>query len=204
VWDFKPVRSPHLHVRRRTMTGWFSFRSSRQMVVFESVTEREVLLGLDYERAIVAVAGQPFAISTRNGTYIPDFAALRRDGQLRIIEVKEDDEAAVVEAESALSRQLSDLVAPIGWRYEIRAPAPPTVRANLRWLRAARPDPREFDELAPRVLTTARTPRPLGALVGLADPAVSRPVVGRLLWEQRIVAPLDRPLTDATVAVARR
>ena len=38
------------------------------------------------------------------------------------------------------------------------------MRTNLRWLRGARPAPRAFSELAPRVLAAADAPCTLGEL----------------------------------------
>ena len=200
VWTFPPTRQPHLHRGRRTLCGWVAFGDPPVMTGYESAAERDVLLDLDFDQHVVAVAAQPFVLRLADDReHRPDYAALLTGGRVVILEVKDDADARVVHEAEAATAQLCVTLAELGWTYLTVTPTAVTRLRNLRWLRGCRPQSDELADLTDLMLTAAAGQTTIGALVALAHPAISRPVLGRLLWEQRLLCDLSSALSDDTL-----
>jgi len=200
VWTFAPTREPHLHRERRTLCGWVAFGDPPVMTAYESAAERDVLLGLDFDRDVLAVAAQPFVLRLADDReHRPDYAALLTGGRVVILEVKDDADARVAHEAEPATAQLRATLAELGWTYLTVTPAAVTRLRNLRWLRGCRPQSDELAALADLILTAAAGQTTISALVALAHPAISRPVLGRLLWEQRLLCDLSSALSDDTL-----
>lgn len=203
VWAFPPTREPHLHRRRGAVCGWVAFGPSAVMTVYESASERDVLLELEFDRKVLAVAAQPFVVQLADAsTHRPDFAVSLSDERVLIVEVKHNGDACAAHEAEPHTSALRDALGALGWTYVTRAPAPVERRRNLRWLRGCRPQSRELEQLTAGMVATARDGCAIAELVALEHAAISRPVVGRLLWEHRLVCDLDSAISDQTVVRA--
>lgn len=200
AWTFPPTREPHLHRGRMTVCGWVAFGRPAAMKSYESAAERDVLLDLEFDRAVVEVASQPFVIRLPDESeHRPDFAALLADGRVAIIEVKDTEGAREAHEAEPGSEALGEALSSLGWTYLTLVPSSIVRRRNLRWLRGCRPQPHELEHLAAPMLAAAREGATIGTLVALDHPAVSRPVLGSLLWSQQLLFDPDRILRDQSV-----
>lgn len=200
AWTFPPTREPHLHRGRMTVCGWVAFGRPAVMKSYESAAERDVLLDLDFDRDVVEVASQPFVVRLPDESeHRPDFAALLADGRVAIIEVKDDDVAREAHEAEPGSEALGETLSSLGWTYLTLVPSSIARRRNLRWLRGCRPQLQELEHLGAPMLAAAGDGATIGTLVALDHPAVSRPVLGSLLWSQQLLFDVDRILNDQSV-----
>ena len=205
VWTFPPTREPHLHRGRMTVCGWVAFGRPAAMKSYESAAERDVLLDVEFDRDVVAVASQPFVIRLPDeGEHRPDFAALLADGHVAIIEVKDNEGAREAHEAEPGSAALEEALSRLGWTYLTLVPSSIVRRRNLRWLRGCRPQPHELEHLGAPMLAAAGDGATIGTLVALDHPAVSRPVLGSLLWSQQLLFDVDSILRDQSVVWTAR
>ena len=182
------------------MCGWVAFGDPPIMTAYESAAERDVLVELDFDRDVLAVAAQPFVLRLADDReHRPDYAALLTGGRVVIMEVKDDADASVTHEAEPATAPLRAALIELGWTYLTVTPAAVTRLRNLRWLRGCRPQSDELAGMTDLMLTAAAGQTTIGALVALAHPAISRPVLGRLLWEQRLLCDLSRALSDDTL-----
>jgi len=77
--DGCPVRSFPAYRGQRNYPGWYWSSTMGRRVGFESWVERDHLVALDFDRAVTAVASQPFRLLWRAGgkvrRHAPDFFA---------------------------------------------------------------------------------------------------------------------------------
>ena len=200
VWTFPPTREPHLDRGRMTVCGWVAFGRPEVMRVYESAAERDVLLELDFDQDVVAVASQPFVVQLADGgRHHPDFAALLTGERVAIIEVKDDAAARAAHEAEPSSAALGEALADLGWTYLTLTPSTTCRRRNLRWLRGSRPQVEEIERLAARMLAAAENGTTIGTLAALDHASASRPVLGSLLWNHQLSCDLDRILCDERV-----
>ena len=175
------------------------------MKSYESAAERDVLLELEFERDVVAVASQPFVIRLADESeHRPDFAALLSSGRVAIIEVKDDEGAREAHDAEPGSAALAEVLSTLGWTYVTLVPSSIVRRRNLRWLRGCRPQLHELEHLRAPMLTAAGDGASIGMLAALDHPAVSRPVLGSLLWSQQLLFDVDSILRDQSVVWTAR
>lgn len=169
------------------------------MTAYESAAERDVLLELDFDRDVLAVAAQPFVLRLADDReHRPDFAALLTGGRVVIVEVKDDADARLAHEAEPATPGLRATLAELGWTYLTLTPPTVARLRNLRWLRGCRPQAGELARLTDAMLTMAAGQSTIAALVALAHPAISRPVLGRLVWQQHLICDLTTPLADHT------
>lgn len=193
---------------KRSFAGLWWFSTTSDHVGHESWLERDQVMALDFDPAVVGLSSQPFRLSwgrdDGHHSHTPDYFARLRDGTGLVIDVRDDDQVATEDAKAfaATARACES----VGWEFR-RVGALGAVRAaNLRWLAGYR---------HPRCLDTGRAdglrgafsePLPLldGAL-RVGDPIVVLPTLYHLLWTHVLVADLDSaPLTASSVVEARR
>ncbi|MEO3748973.1 TnsA-like heteromeric transposase endonuclease subunit [Plantactinospora sp. B5E13] len=199
----RPVRRFPSYRGQRHYPGLYWSATMRRHVGYESWVERDHLVALDFDRAVVGIASQPFWLLWRGEDraerrHAPDFFARLADGGAVVVDsrpgtrVRDRDVAAFT-----VTGQACRL---LGWDYVVWDVLDPLVAGNLRWL-AGYQHPRCFDEqVAGRLREVFARPRALmeGAeLVG--DPIAVLPVLFHLIWRGELVVDLSLVLGDRTV-----
>ena len=89
----------------RSFAGWWYFATTGAHVGFESWLERDHLMLMDFDPAVVAVSSQPFWLRWRDEAggarrHAPDFFARRADGTAVVVDVRPDDRIPARDAET--------------------------------------------------------------------------------------------------------
>ncbi|WP_241007799.1 TnsA-like heteromeric transposase endonuclease subunit [Mycobacterium kubicae] len=205
--DGLPVRRFTTRKGQRHLSGRWWCATTTGHVGFESWLERDHVMLLDFDPAVVGIAAQPFWLSWSDASgsivrHAPDYFARRADGSAvvmdcRPIERRRDSDRAKFEATRRACARL-------GWEYRLVGSVEPILAANTRWLAGYR-HPRHGHPLIAQLLVEVfATPRGLmhgAAKVG--DPIAVLPVLFHLLWRQTLTADLTCPLSEmSVVAVA--
>jgi hypothetical protein len=211
VWPVRfeamaPVRQFNSRKGQRHLPGrWWSATDGRH-VGYESWLERDHVMLLDFDPAVVGIASQPLWLSwtTEDGTarsHAPDYFARRADGSAMVvdcrpIERRKPRDVAAFEA----TRQACEL---LGWEYRlVGAPEAVLVR-DVRWLAGYRHPRHGVLELLEPLRVAFAEPAPLMATVeSVGDSIAVLPVLFHLLWRQELVTDLSVPLHPA-VTVTR-
>lgn len=205
-----PVRRFIAHKGQRHLSGRWWCATTNGHVGFESWLERDHVMMLDFDSAVVAIAAQPFWLSWSDASgstvrHAPDYFARRADGSAvvvdcRPIERRRDRDRAKFEATRRICARL-------GWEYRLVSSVEPILVGNMRWLAGYR-HPR-YDHPVVAGLLVEIFATPLGLMDGAArvgDPIAVLPVLFNLLWSQTLAADLKRPMSEmsvVTVAGAR-
>jgi hypothetical protein len=199
-----PVRRFLAWPGKRNYEGSWWSSTVRAHVPFESLLEREYLMWADFEPDIVAIAGQPLALLWPRGTaghknHVPDFFVRLRNGNGRLVDVRNPDRLDAAAAQFDLTRRVC---AEVGWDYEIFTGLDPLTEQNVRWLAGYRQDrcAPTADALA-AITRCFADPLPLGVGVNRvsrstdasSDMALAN--VLNLLWRRRLSANLTLPLS---------
>lgn len=204
----QPVRGFGSHAGMRHYPGWWWSSTTRGLVPYESLLERERLLAADFDRDVVAVASQPFGITGQvDGSkrrHVPDFLLMGADDRPTVVDVKPAEFAERPEVAEILE-WTAHLVHERGWRYEVWTGLHPAVRENLRFLAAGR----RPDLVDARARALVRGANVRGRSIGNAvrdiaqsqelDVRLVRAAVTTALWSQEWVVDLEAPLSDSTV-----
>lgn len=136
-----PVRSFPSYRGQRNYPGLFWCATTRSLVCYESLLERDRLWLADFDPQVAWVSSQPFWVSGRDGSvlrhHVPDFMLASTDGSYTVVDVKPGDlvdEPSVAEVFDWTRR----LCTAKGWRYEVWSGGDPVVLRNLRFLAAGR------------------------------------------------------------------
>lgn len=197
----RPVRSFSSHRGRRSFSGLWWFSGTGLHVGYESWLERDQLMVLDADVAVVAVASQPFWLSWSAGQrrvrHAPDFFVRLSNGSGVVVDVRPDDR---IEPDDAAKFAASaQACATVGWEYRRVGGLPPALAANLRWLSGYR-HPRCLDPLlaAAMLETFADGALLMTGAVGAGDPIAALPVLFHLIWSGRLLADLTATLGPET------
>lgn len=201
-----PVRRFPTYKGQRNYPGLLWCATTRTLIGYESLLERDRLWLADFDPDVRWIASQPFWLSGRDGStlrrHAPDFL-LETTGGYTVVDVKPEpllDELAVAEVLAWTGR----LCAARGWKYEVWSGADPVLLRNVRFLATAR-RPILVDEIAAVKLVEHHRPGMTLADVEAGvdlDPATARAAVLALLWRGRWAADLTRPLTSRSLLTA--
>lgn len=170
---------------------------------FESWLERDIVMWLDADPAVAAVASQPFWLSWHDGErlvrHAPDFFARRSDGSGLVIDVRADDR--IEAADAAKFGATARACALAGWDFLRAGALDPVLAANLRWLsgyrhprHAALPAARDLPGIFDRPRSLMDGARAAG------DPIAVLPALFGLLWQRTLVADMAlEPLNSRSV-----
>jgi hypothetical protein len=200
-----PVRGFASFRGQRNRPGWWWFSRTGVHVGYESWAERDVLMALDADPGVEAVASQPMWLhwvseSGKPRRHAPDFFVRRTDGTGALVDVRPDDR--VLPRDQAVFDVTAAIAAEVGWAYD-RVGELPTVRAaNLRWLAGYRHT--RFARAAvmaalAEVFAEAGPLRAGAARVG--DPVAVLPVLFAMLWRGTLAADLDSRVLDSATVV---
>jgi len=153
---------------QRNWPGWWWFSRTGAHVCYESWLERDVLMALDADPGVEAVASQPMWLhrvseSGRPGRHAPDFFVRRADGTGMLIDVRPD--GRICAADNAVFAATAAMAGQVG-----SGPAGTRLSRPRRPVRSA--------PLEPEQITTQLQPNLAGALraMGLM-PAQKHPAV---------------------------
>ncbi|MEU0485215.1 TnsA-like heteromeric transposase endonuclease subunit [Streptosporangium sp. NPDC006013] len=178
-------------------------------VGYESWLERDHLMLLDFDPAVVGISSQPFWLSwsTEEGkvrSHAPDYFARRADGSALVVDcrplerIKPRDAVKFEATRRACER--------LGWDYRVVGAVDAMVGGNVRWLSGYRHPRHARDEVTTALLAAFTEPTELMAGVqAVGDPIAVLPVLFHLLWRHELVTDLSVPLHPlAWVSAARR
>ncbi|SCG61068.1 hypothetical protein GA0070560_115128 [Micromonospora halophytica] len=197
----KPVRAFSSRKRQRHFPGLWWSSTTGGHVGYESWLERDHLMLLDFDPAVVGIASQPFWLfwdeEGRRRSHAPDYFARLVDGcavvvDCRPVERIKPRDAAAFDA----MRRACELV---GWDYRLVGVPDPVLSTNVRWLAGYR-HPRYR---VPGVVAALRevfvdTAPLIAGAEEAGDPIVVLPVLFHLLWCGDLTAGLGTVLHDAT------
>ena len=169
---------------------------------FESWLERDHVMALDFDQAVVGIASQPFWLrwfddAGARVSHAPDFFARRRDGTGLVVDCRP--------AERRPSRDLDKFDATaracalLGWEYRLVGATDPILTANVRWLSGYRHPRHRLPDVARRLADVVAGPLPLMvAAESVGDPIAVLPVLFHLSWHHDLVVDLTRSLGQRT------
>ncbi|MEV5451758.1 TnsA-like heteromeric transposase endonuclease subunit [Streptomyces sp. NPDC052535] len=189
--DAMPVRPFRWSWGGRHFPGWYWAATTGQHVGFESWLERDRLVLMDFDPAVVGIASQPFWLHWHDGErerrHAPDFFVRRVDGSAVVVDVRADDWIAPRDAEAfELTRRACTEV---GWWFERVGTPEAVLLANVRWLSRYRHPRCRREPVAARLLDAFSQPGPLMAGADAAgDRLATLPVLFHLLWKHELSA----------------
>ena len=199
-----PVREFASFPGQSHFPGLWWFSSSGGHVGFESWLGRDVVMSLDADPRVTAVASQPFWLSWPDGErlvrHAPDFFVRRSDGSAVVIDVRADDR--IEDSDAAKFAATARACGQAGWQYRRIGALDPVLAANLRWLAGYR-HPRFARSGFVEDLTGVFTrPRALadGALA-VGDPLAVLPALFSLLWRRVLLADIESVLLTSRSVV---
>jgi hypothetical protein len=198
-----PVRRFGSRKGQRHLPGrWWSATDGRH-VGYESWLERDHVMLLDFDPAVVGIASQPFWLSwtTEQGTvrsHAPDYFARRADGSGLVVDCRpiqrlKPADVAAFEA----TRRACEL---LEWEYRLVGAADAILVGNVRWLAGYRHPRFGASGLTAALPAVFAEPTPLMAGVQRAgDPIAVLPVLFHLLWRHELMVDLSVPLHEASM-----
>jgi hypothetical protein len=189
--DVVPVRPFRWPKAGRHFPGWYWAATTGQLVGFESWLERDRLVLMDFDPAVVGIASQPFWLHWHDGTrerrHAPDFFVRHADGSAVVVDVRADDWIAPRDA--AAFEVTRRACAEAGWGFERVGVPEAVLLANVRWLSRYRHPRCRQHPAAARLLEVFSQPGPLMAGAdGAGDRLATLPVLFHLLWRQELSA----------------
>ncbi len=183
--------------------SWWS-STTGDHVGFESWLERDHVMVMDFDPAIVGIASQPFWLhwldeDGRARRHAPDFFARRADGGGLVVDVRPDDRIPAQDAE--VFRMTAMACGQAGWEFRRAGTIDPVVRANIRWLSRYRHQRCRREPAATELLEAFTPGMPL--LPGVAqagDPVAVLPVAYHLLWRRELACDMSVLLGIASMA----
>jgi hypothetical protein len=193
-----PVRAFASYRRQRKFPGLWWSATTGGHVGYESWLERDHVMPLDFDPAVVGISSQPFwlfwsAADGRAVSHAPDYFARRDDGT-----------AVVVDCRPAERRRSRDVAkfeateaacAEVGWGFRLLGAADPVVVRNVRWLAGYRHPRHRVEPAASRLREVFAEPLALmdGAAV-VGEPLAVLPVLFHLLWSHELTVEVCVPL----------
>ena len=193
----RPVRTFPSFRGQRSFPGLYYAATMDAHVGFESWTERDVAMMLDFDPDVVGFSSQPFWLTWHQGDedrrHAPDYFARLADGTGTVIDVKADDsiELADAEAFAAAGRACRE----VGWAFRRTAGPDAMLAANVRWLAGYRHARCFRNDVASALTEIFAKPAPLMTGAYLAgDPLAVLPVLYHLLWKHTLTVELRNGL----------
>ncbi|MCX4523644.1 TnsA-like heteromeric transposase endonuclease subunit [Streptomyces anulatus] len=198
-----PVRAFTSYRRQRNLPGrWWSATTGGH-VGYESWLERDQVMLLDFDPAVVGISSQPFwlfwaASGGRPVSHAPDYFARRDDGA-----------AVVVDCRPAERRRPRDVAkfdateaacAEVGWEFRLVGAPNPVVVRNVRWLAGYRHPRHRVEPAATRLREVFAEPLALmGGAASAGEPLAVLPVLFHLLWSHELTAEMSQPLSAGSL-----
>jgi hypothetical protein len=192
--DAPAVRSFRFAKGMTSFAGWWWFTASGEHVGYESWLERDHVMLMDFDPAVVALASQPFWLSWHDGRrrrrHAPDFFVRRADGTGVVVDVRPDDR--IPERDAEVFAVTAAACARVGWEFRRVGVPAAVLTANVRWLSRYR-HPRcaghPGSGLEVDLMATFAVARPLlGGVEANGERLAVLPVLFHLMWVGRLIA----------------
>ncbi len=202
-----PVREFGSYRGKRSFSGlWWSCTISDH-VGYESWLERDQVMALDFDPAVVGLSSQPFRLSWQDGgrtrSHTPDYFARLRDGTGVVVDVRADDR---IEPEDAAAfAAMAQACESVGWQFRRVGAMPAARTANLRWLAGYRhPRCLHAGRAADLQRVFAESLPLLDGARRVGDPIAVLPTLFHLLWSHVLKTDLDSaPLSASSLVRCR-
>lgn len=209
VEDTPMVREFFAWAGQRSFQGWWWSATTRTLLAFESLLERQALMMFDFDLSVRSMSVQPFALLWPRGSavgrsHVPDLFLRLYDGSGVVVDVRPADRLnPSTQAQFEATRRACE---EIGWDYRVYDGINAPHLANLVFLSGYRLDryvPSTTVEAA--LLEAFAQPRELSAGIDHAIRESARPTgevmaaCYHLLWQQRLHTDLQRPLSMMAV-----
>jgi len=132
-----PVRGFTFRKGQRHLPGRWWSATDFAHVGYESWLERDHLMLLDFDPAVVALASKPFRLSWTSGdgtarSHIPDFFARRNDTTALVVDCRPAER--IKPRDAAAFAATEQVCALLGWDYRVSGALDPVMTGNVRWL----------------------------------------------------------------------
>ncbi|MEE6259096.1 TnsA-like heteromeric transposase endonuclease subunit [Plantactinospora sonchi] len=197
----KPVRVFSSRKRQRHFPGLWWSSTTGGHVGYESWLERDHLMLLDFDPAVVGIASQPFWLfwdeNGRRRSHAPDYFARLVGGRAMVVDCRPAERIKPRDAVAFdAMRRACELV---GWDYRLVGVPDPVLSTNVRWLAGYRHPRYRVPGIVAALREVFVNTAPLMAGAEEAgDPIVVLPVLFHLLWCGDLTAGLGTVLHDAT------
>jgi hypothetical protein len=198
-----PVRKFSSYRGKRSFSGLWRSSTISNHLGFESWLERDQVMALDFDRAVVGFSSQPFRLSwSDNGKtrrHTPDYFARLRDGTGAVIDVRADDRIEPDDAEAFATTDRA--CESVGWEFRRIGEMSRVLASNMRWLAGYRHPRCLHAGRSTDLQRVFRNPMPLLKGVWLvADPIAVLPTLFHLMWMHVLEADLgSAPLSGSSV-----
>lgn len=212
VEGWRPVRDFYAWPAQRTFQGWWWSRTTRTLLAFESLLERQALMSFDFDPFVRDMSVQPFAFvwprSEASPRYhVPDLFLRNSDGTGAVVDVRA---AGLLDERARAQFDLrAGTCAEIGWDYAVYEELQTPRLQNLQFLSGYRQDRQTpVPAVADAVRAAFRSPARLDDGARDASLLAGCPLAGatsacfHLLWTHDLHVDLDNELTSASTLVA--
>lgn len=172
-------------------------------VGYESWLERDHLMLLDFDPAVVAVASQPFWLfwTSEQGkarSHAPDYFARLTDGGALVLDCRPAER--IKPRDAAAFAATADACEQVGWSYRVAGATDVIITRNVRWLAGYRHPRHDLIVVAAGLRQVFAQPEGLMAdAEAVGDPIAVLPVLFHLLWRHELRADLSVPLHPDTM-----
>ncbi|MET8310705.1 TnsA-like heteromeric transposase endonuclease subunit [Micromonospora sp. NPDC005173] len=131
-----PIRSLASYRGKKSFSGLWWLATTSAHVGYQSWLERDHVMALDFDAAVVALASRPIRLIWQHDgetrTHTPDYFVRLGDGTAVVIDVRPDDRIEPEDAEAFdITAQACEAV---GWTFRRVGEMDGVLRENLRWL----------------------------------------------------------------------
>lgn len=201
--DGLPVRRFTARKGQRHLSGRWWCATTSGHVGFESWLERDHVMLLDFDAAVVRIAAQPFWLSWPNASgstvrHAPDYFVRRADGSAVVVDCRPVERRGP--GDLAKFETTGQVCAQVGWEYRLVGAVEPILAGNVRWLSGYRHPRHHHPQVAQLLLEVFATPTALEVGAQAAgDPIAVLPVLFHLLWCHELTTTLSVPLHPQTL-----
>lgn len=191
---------------QKNFPGWYWSATEGRMIEYESLLEKSVLLRLDYDPEITAVAAQPFWLVWKSGArhtgrqwHCIDYFARHQSGRGELIDVKpaERVDGETFQASAEMTREAAGAM---GCGYRVMSEPGPQVATNLTWLAGYRRPMHDRNGYLAALLDRCSEPTRFRDLVAAVGPyEYVAPHVWHQCWHHRLHMPLEERWTQSTL-----
>ncbi|MEV7054391.1 TnsA-like heteromeric transposase endonuclease subunit [Streptomyces microflavus] len=201
--DVAPVRAFKSYKGQRHLPGLWWSSTTDGHIGYESWLERDHVMLMDFDPAVVGVSSQPFWLfwmskNSKGLSHVPDYFARRDDGSAVVFDCRPAERRRPRDWEKfEATRAACDQV---GWEFRLVGAPDEVLVRNVRWLAGYRHPRHLVEPIASELRKVFAASRPLmdGATL-TGDPIAVLPVLFHLLWLHELAVDVQVPLHAAAM-----